>query len=723
MAGLPAAHRRQSVSRKARNRWNVRRHLSLRNALVLLWVIVLWWGERRVFRESFQACQWSSWERWPPGSAPHHVALIADPQLVDPHTYPGRPWPLSSLTVSYTDLYLQRCYSLLQTYLRPDTLFFLGDLFDGGREWGTEKSESPEQQWKKYGESFWLREYDRFGRIFFDHWEDGGAKPGRGQQGRKIISSLPGNHDLGLGVGIQLPVKDRFNAYFGDGNRVDVIGNHSFVSVDTVSLSALGQTNPSAVGVQPDVAENLWKPVMEFLDSVPAMKRRLADQEIWRLNGRPQHSLQTHTAVDADEYVKPEGTGPAVGVGLVDLPTVLLTHIPLYRAPGTPCGPFREHWPPSKTSGGSQPLESDDRNAIAVRAGYQYQNVLTPEISKDVVEKVGNVGLVFSGDDHDYCEIVHREFTAPSQPGGGPGSAGIKEITVKSFSWAMGVRKPGFLMLSMWNPLDAVGQSQGTRSSGHGAPAAFVGDPTIETHLCLLPDQLGIFMRYGIVLGISFALLSIRAAYIMFSKRPPVHATYAAGEDSDEDDEPLLPFTWAPESTFNFTSPAPSSAEHEKAAAQQEQQQYRVRSTSLAAGAGNSHKSYRSESSIVASNDTSGLSARSSKVRTRSFSPGGRDGKSRTGGYRLPLSQMATNGKDSYQDFGDDEGSKMDKFVPASAESVVNINANLLGDVSSMSAPRKKQGKVSRMGRELLTSMMQVAWVVLLWYGWLIWTG
>src|SRR5215471_16798705 len=94
----------------------------------------------------------------PQHSLPHHVVFIADPQLVDPHTYPGRPWPLSSLTIFFADLYLFRASSLLQQKLRPDTTFFLGDLFDGGREWATATTSSPEERYKGYGNDVWMKE-------------------------------------------------------------------------------------------------------------------------------------------------------------------------------------------------------------------------------------------------------------------------------------------------------------------------------------------------------------------------------------------------------------------------------------------------------------------------------------------------------------------------------------------------------------------------------------
>ena len=208
---------------------------------------------------------------------------------MDPHTYPGRPWPLSTLTVRYTDLYLRKSFELLQHYLTPDTVIFLGDLFDGGREWSTAPSDSPEtkspdKRWNKYGESFWFREYGRFGRIFFDPWLRGTQVPREGYCGRKMLTSLPGNHDLGFGMGIRLPVRKRFNAYFGDGNRVDVIGNHTFVSLDTVSLSASGQLDPATgsqgVGAGNERIRKIWSPTETFLSEVKLLKARIVKRDL-----------------------------------------------------------------------------------------------------------------------------------------------------------------------------------------------------------------------------------------------------------------------------------------------------------------------------------------------------------------------------------------------------------------------------------------------------------
>ena len=424
---------------------------------------------------------------------------------------------------------MRRSFSSLLNILGPDTLFFLGDLFDGGREWGRSREDIGDRQWRKYDKNFWLQEYDRFGRIFFDPWiEIGGAA--RHARDRKLIASLPGNHDLGLGNGIRLSVRQRFNTFFGEGNRVDVIANHTFVSVDTVSLSAKDQPD-SSINVQTQSegeapGAEIWRVAEDFLSTVKSRKERAIDQELRSRNGKlgaPPHDHQVYELHDlAAGNIFPSKSTTS------DLPTILLTHIPLYRSPGTPCGPLRERWPPSRTQGGSDgQLESDETNAIHVAAGYQYQNVLMPAISKEIIEKIGNVERVFSGDDHDYCEVIHRGYTS--------NGGGIREITVKSMSWAMGVRKPGFLLLSLWNPIDELGPGQSPNEPG--MTQAEPGVATAQTYLCLLPDQLGIFIRYGILLGFTLLFLILRAAVVVYteSRRPNVSHESRARHVQDEE--------------------------------------------------------------------------------------------------------------------------------------------------------------------------------------------
>jgi len=140
---------------------------------------------------------------------------------------------------------------------------------------------------------------------------------------------------------------------------------------------------------------------------------------------------------------------------------ILLTHIPLYRPSGTDCGPLRE------------------RGIIKAGRGIGYQNTLSSEMSEFLIQRIRPV-LVFrcarvdcvryalrplsdapvdSGDDHDYCEMRHQ--------------GNVREVTAKSFSMAMGIRKPGFQLLSV--------------------PEDDTGVPV--DRLCLLPDQIGIYLE------------------------------------------------------------------------------------------------------------------------------------------------------------------------------------------------------------------------------------
>lgn len=392
----------------------------------------------------------------------------------------------------------------MQKQLHPDSVFFLGDLFDGGREWKTKEGfvdpkwgrqrSKDEKKWiktwhRKYGEDYWAREYQRFASIFFDNFNLGGGVPGPWQRGRRLVASLPGNHDLGFGAQVQVPVRDRFEAYFGDTNRVDVVGNHTIVSVDTVSLSA----DTSEYNAGHDLTP-IYGPANKFLEGVQATKRKLVQDElrVWHGMDREMrfgHAVEELETADTSQWLRDADPGP----GIAEFPTILLTHVPLYRDPGTPCGPMREHWPPTKPPKGQPgPVTPDERNAITVAAGYQYQNVLNEEDSVKLIKSVGNVVQVFSGDDHDYCELVHSKS-----------KGNVREITVKSMGMNMGVKSPGFLMLSMYNPVGP-----------DGKPIPGAPEQTLQTHMCLLPNSFRTYMKYIFFVIFSLALLAVRALLV-----------------------------------------------------------------------------------------------------------------------------------------------------------------------------------------------------------------
>ncbi|MCJ1397001.1 hypothetical protein MMC11_000193 [Xylographa trunciseda] len=473
---------------------------------------------------------------------------------------------------------MRRAFSSLQQSLEPETAFFLGDLFDGGREWATGKDKQADLHFRNYNTHYWLKEYARFGRIFLDRWATRQSMDNPTRQRGRIIASLPGNHDLGIGNGIPLSVRSRFETFFGKGNRIDIVGNHTFVSVDSVSLSAKGQPQSDSTrhipGQQPN--QEIWEEADAFLSRISERKANVLSRELRTRAKKAENPLQNHTVLDIDDPIIREVV-PSIPSDSPELPTILLTHVPLYRSPGTPCGPLRERWPPSPNPDDpTEPLATDERNAISVSAGYQYQNVLQPDLSKELIEKIGHVQHVFSGDDHDFCEVVHHGYTSKG--------GGVREITVKSMSWAMGVRRPGFLMVSLWNPIDENGISVNVSASS-GA------EPTLKTHLCLLPDQLTIFIRYGLLLALTLPILVVRAFIYGYSEQRNRGSVDGYSHSSDKYET----------STSNY------------------EEGYRTGSNSGASSSNISTESYQS-----------GLAVRSSAGRPRSASP--------THGYGIPES-------------------------------------------------------------------------------------
>ncbi|CEP07074.1 hypothetical protein [Parasitella parasitica] len=220
---------------------------------------------------------------------------------------------------------------------------------------------------------------------------------------------MVGNHDIGFGNGIQKHSLDRFQSYFGPTSYTFEKYGFVFVILDTVSLSS------SDPVIRSDALHML-------------------------------ESLGANTSIPAAK------------------PRILMTHVPLFRAPHQTCGPHRQST--SKT--------------IADNAGYQYQNLVTEELTRLILNKVDPVA-VFSGDDHDYCKVVHQFGIANNHT--------VTEITVPTFSMAQGLQYPGVMTLNIDN-------------DGH-----------LIADLCWLPDQVGLFLLYGYLLAFTFALLLIWHAF------------------------------------------------------------------------------------------------------------------------------------------------------------------------------------------------------------------
>lgn len=63
---LGPSHRRQAWSRAVNmlGAWNPRGLLGIPLVLVIIWMLVLWWGEEAIFRRKVEDCAWDRWESW-----------------------------------------------------------------------------------------------------------------------------------------------------------------------------------------------------------------------------------------------------------------------------------------------------------------------------------------------------------------------------------------------------------------------------------------------------------------------------------------------------------------------------------------------------------------------------------------------------------------------------------------------------------------------------------
>jgi ethanolamine phosphate phosphodiesterase len=72
------------------------------------------------------------------GAQPWHVLVVADPQLLDMRSYPGRNWLARWLGVKFTDNYARKAWRFVKGSRGKDgpldSVVWLGDLLDSGVE-------------------------------------------------------------------------------------------------------------------------------------------------------------------------------------------------------------------------------------------------------------------------------------------------------------------------------------------------------------------------------------------------------------------------------------------------------------------------------------------------------------------------------------------------------------------------------------------------------------
>lgn len=125
--------------------WTLKTFNNFRYRRILLclfsfWSLYLIVCENLIFSWYIRSHSWptkheSNEHRSSPISSDHHILIVADPQLSDGNSYKN----LSQLSLwfveFYCDLFMRRSYRRIHAHLQPHAVFFLGDLFDGGRHW------------------------------------------------------------------------------------------------------------------------------------------------------------------------------------------------------------------------------------------------------------------------------------------------------------------------------------------------------------------------------------------------------------------------------------------------------------------------------------------------------------------------------------------------------------------------------------------------------------
>ncbi len=207
----------------------------------------------------------------------------------------------------------------------------------------------------------------------------------------------------------------------------------------------------------------------------------------------------------------------------------------------------------------------------------------------------------------------------------------------------------------------------------------------MQSHLCLLPDQLGIFTRYALLLGLTLMTLTIRSVIM------GMNGTLSSDSHAFHSNNPILPTSWS-------SNHPTSSAESEKAEARFQHQRQRANSQK---SLDESHSSNSSTSS-----KGGGLAARSSAARTRSLSP--------ALGYGIPISQVGGLPQADYNYSTTGNGAVTG--FHAEQPPRINIGGSFRDDGSL------RRG-VAAVVAEALRSMWRVGWVAALWYGWLVWHG
>ncbi|KAG0287553.1 hypothetical protein BGZ96_008540 [Linnemannia gamsii] len=419
------------------------------------------------------------------------MAIIADPQLTDWMSY-RQSGLLLALVETYTDIYMKRSFRRLHASLRPDAVLFLGDLNDGGRN---SNQKTFEKNTNRFFEWVFATKTSAWNQdpIVMDGSESETATEER-EAATEVVNNSHGlrkrqtltDEEKAVNVDITGHYLQRIEAPLdaterqkirdsGRSLRLYVAGNHDVGFGDTIIRSSMRRYKRVFGSVNYEV--NVGNHSLVVLDTLAL------SADVPSIREESQQLL---------DQIKQEQ---------LSLPRILFTHVPLHRLDTTYCGKTRETERTIKDSGGEQ-----------------YQNMVNTTLSREILKSI-QPDMVFSGDDHDWCEIAHPTI----------GGNFVPEVTVRTVSFAQGIQQPAFVMMSLFNPDHKPKNIQPVVPLDFGLPVSDgsvqgtvqrpSGDTTFVYDECMLPRQLLIYTCYGALFAFSLSWILIRQFQWMSSYR------------------------------------------------------------------------------------------------------------------------------------------------------------------------------------------------------------
>jgi len=455
--------------------------------LLALWIVFLVFGELVMFQLAFLSCHWPTHPLDLSDTVveeEERVALIADPQLTDRFSYHFMKSGglLAQIVQFHSDLYMRRCFRLLQRWMTPSTIFILGDLLDSAKWLGNVEYED---------------EVERYQQLF--KLVDPNTR----------IYTISGNHDVGFKIPTVMQLTERYERTFGPVNNRVQVGQFEFILLSSASLEMKEHDTST------------YEKTLQFMRTI-------------QQDGSPRYK-----------------------------PRVLLTHVPLWRPSTASCGQLRK-----------------SSTAIPNCQGFSYKCLIGEELTRDIFEKLRPV-LVFSGDDHDQCVVLHSSESPTRSFYGNQGTAfyswdtafyepvdqiesanyhevtasgavmrsnavqsvtidihrlsglpqkkrstvpnrevGIVEQTVGTFSFLQGNLQPSFAMLSLYS--SKCGKELGGGPTAQAREGNKCDHHRIAVDVCLLPRQLVMYAWYGILA--LFSILVLTAAHL-YRWRPSIRSS------------------------------------------------------------------------------------------------------------------------------------------------------------------------------------------------------